>query len=168
MDLLLETERLRIVPFTLEDAPFIIQLLNDPLWIANIGDRNVRTIEDAENYLRNGPFQLFEKYGYGPSKAILKSEDKPIGMVGLFKRDFLENADIGFAFLSEYVGQGFGKEASLAVIDYAKNRKGMSRLSSIVSPSNERSLNLLKSLGFAVEKTEVIYGKETVILHKDI
>jgi RimJ/RimL family protein N-acetyltransferase len=164
MDVHIETNRLLIVPFTLEDAPFIFRLLNDPLWIAGIGDRNIKTLEDAENYLRNGPLSMYSKHGFGPFKVILKTENIPIGMCGLFKRDTLKDVDIGFAFLEAYCGMGYGKESSLAIMDFAKNQVNVCRLVAIVSPSNLRSRSLLKSLHFREEELIVLDGKDTILL----
>jgi ribosomal-protein-alanine N-acetyltransferase len=162
-DFSLETERLRIVPWTLEDSQFILQLLNDPLWISGIGDRGINATEDAEKYLINGPFHYYNKYGYGSYKVMLKESNKPIGMCGLYKRDYLDCFDLGFAFLSEFVSKGYGKEASLAIMNYAKDTLNFSKLLGIVSPSNERSIRLLDSLGFKKEKQEMIDGKETIV-----
>jgi RimJ/RimL family protein N-acetyltransferase len=159
----LETDRLRIVPWTLEDSQFILQLLNDPLWISGIGDRGINSTEDAEKYLIKGPFDYYHKYGYGSYKVILKETNKPIGMVGLYKRDYLDFPDLGFAFLSEYVSKGYGKEASLAIMNYARVDLKMTKLFGIVSPSNERSIRLLDSLGFKKVKQEMLDGKETIV-----
>jgi ribosomal-protein-alanine N-acetyltransferase len=90
----LETSRLMCIKFTLEDGPFILQLVNDSAWIDNIGDRNIHTPLDAHSYLDNGPFRLYAAYGYGPLKVILKETGEPIGMAGLFKRDELEHTDL--------------------------------------------------------------------------
>ena len=160
----LETARCKIVKFTLEDREFIFKLLNDPMWIAGIGDRNIRTLEDAENYIKNGPFQLYEKYGLGPLKVSIKDETStPVGMCGLFKRDILEYPDLGFAFLSEFTGQGLGKETSNSIIDYARDTLKLPSLLGIVSPSNIRSQRLLLSLGFQYIETIPLYDKETMI-----
>jgi RimJ/RimL family protein N-acetyltransferase len=168
MELPLETERLIIEPYTREDASFIVKLLNDPLWIAGIGDRNIKTNEDAENYLVNGPFKLYEKYGFGPFKVSLKDTKMPIGMCGLIKRDSLQDVDIGFAFLSEYCGKGYGKESSLKVMEYAKNVHHLSKIVAIVSPSNIRSLKLLLSLKFQETERFVLDGKDTILLSFDL
>jgi RimJ/RimL family protein N-acetyltransferase len=160
----LETKQCKLVKFTLEDKEFIFKLLNDPMWIAEIGDRNIRTLEDAENYIKNGPFQLYEKYGLGPLKVSLKDgANTPIGMCGLFKRDVLEHPDLGFAFLSEFTGKGFGKETSNSIIEYARDTLKLQSLLGIVSPSNIRSQRLLLSLGFQYIETIPLYDKETMI-----
>ena len=155
--------------FTLQDSPFILELLNDPMWISGIGDRNIKSISDAELYIVNGPVKMFEQHGFGPLIVLLRAENnKPIGMCGLFKRDYLEFPDIGFAFLSAYCGRGFGKLASEAVISWARKDLQLSNIMGIVSPSNVRSQRLLQSLGFIVQDQKEINGKETIVLHKQI
>jgi RimJ/RimL family protein N-acetyltransferase len=95
---ILETKRLRLREFTLEDTAFILDLLNSPGWLRYIGDRGVKTEEQAKNYLLNGPIKSYTKNGYGLSMVERKDDNKPIGMCGIIKRDTLENPDIGFAF----------------------------------------------------------------------
>jgi len=165
----LESDELSLRRFQLADAPFIIDLLNDPLWISGIGDRNIKSIEDAERYLTNGTFKMYELHGFGSLLVSLKSEDnRPIGMCGLFKRDYLEYPDIGFAFLSAYCGQGHGKKASLIVLDYCQHVLKLEKMLGILSPTNTRSLSLLSKLGFVIDEQKEIDGRETVLLHKDL
>ena len=163
-----ETTRLMIIPFTIEDAELVVQYFNDPLWITGIGDRKIRTVTDGEMYLRNGPLSMYEKYGFGPWKVILKENQQSIGMCGLIKRDYLDDPDLGFGFLSEYCGKGYGKEASEAIIKLARDKYKLNRLVAIVSPSNIRSLRLLASLGFYELESIELGGKETKVLRKEL
>ena len=109
---MLETERLQIVKFSEEDAPFVFELLNTPAWIQFIGDRGVRTLEEARQYIVNGPLKSYEQFGFGPYLVRLKESDRPIGLCGLFKRETLEDVDIGFALLPAYAGNGYAYEAA--------------------------------------------------------
>jgi ribosomal-protein-alanine N-acetyltransferase len=149
---ILETPRLRIRAFTVDDAPFAYELVNDPDWIRNIGDRNVRTIEDACGYLERGPIAMQEKHGFSLFAVILKESDVTIGMCGLIRRDVLEDVDIGFAFLPAYRGQGYALESAQAVMDYAWEVLRLERLVAIVAPGNAPSIRLLESLGFTFER----------------
>ena len=117
---LLETERLIIQQFTLADAPFILELLNTTSWIKYIGDRKIRTLEDAEKYLLNGPIKNQETIALGLSLVKTKNENISIGMCGLIKRENLKDADIGFAFLPQYEGKGYAFESASAIITEAK------------------------------------------------
>ena len=112
MKVLCETERLSIRQFELRDAPFIVRLLNDDLFIRYIGDKNVRTQEDAINYLKTGPMASYKKHGFGLNLVCLKESHTPIGMCGLLKRNELDNPDLGYAFLPEYSGKGYAREAA--------------------------------------------------------
>lgn len=156
MQTILETERLILRKLTLEDAPFMLELLNTPTWLQFIGDRNVHTITDAENYLLNGSLKSYEENGFGFYAVIEKSEtsdrsQKTIGMCGLIKRDTLPDIDIGFAFLPDLLSKGFGFEAASATLDYALNVLKIKRIIAIVNPNNEKSIGLIKKIGMRFE-----------------
>src|SRR6187200_59701 len=102
MKVVLETDRLNLREYTIEDAPFLLRLVNDPAWLLHIGDRKVYTIEDAERYLLDGSIKSYLDHGFGFWKVELKSTGEPMGSAGLAKRDYLEDVDLGFAFLPEY------------------------------------------------------------------
>ena len=150
---LLETNRLILSEMTLADAPFILALLNDPAWIKNIGDRGVRTIPDAENYLRDVYMPLYARLGFGLWLVRRKTDHTTMGMCGLMKRDSLPHADIGFAFLPEFYGKGYAYEAASACVNYARQTLHLPRLLAITLPENERSITLLQKLGFRFEQT---------------
>jgi len=148
----LETERLSLRQLTEDDAPFILHLLNEPSFIEFIGDRGVRTLDDARRYLQAGPLASYEQYGFGLYLVQLRERGIPIGICGLLKRDQLEHADIGFSLLPEFWSEGYALEAAAAVVDYARVTLGLGRLVAITSPHNERSARLLGKLGFAFER----------------
>lgn len=147
-----KTNRLIISKLSLKDAPFFLKLVNTPHWVKYIGDRNLSTVKDAEDYLLNGTLKSYEEFGFGFYKLQLKEEKTPIGICGLIKREELEEVDLGFAFLSEFEGKGFGYEASLAVITLAKNRFHLKKLLAITLPINSNSIRLLEKLGFIYQK----------------
>lgn len=144
---ILETERLTLRPFTVEDAELILELLNEPAFLQNIADRGVRTIEDARKYILYGPVASYERFGYGAYRVALKESDVPIGMCGLFKRDSLEDPDIGFAFLSRFWSKGYAFEAASAVMAYAREALGLPRIVAFTAPHNEASIHVLGKLG---------------------
>jgi [ribosomal protein S5]-alanine N-acetyltransferase len=160
---LFETERLYLRKFTITDARFILELLNTPTWLQYIGDRGVRNLEDAENYLRNGSLQSYEENGFGFYCVIEKSTGKPIGMCGFIKREELTDVDLGFAFLPEYLGQGYGYEIAKATLEFGKRNLNLKRIIAIVNPENEASNKLLKKLGFNYEKT-IEFGINKAVL----
>lgn len=148
----LETERLVLRQFAAQDIEFILELLNEPSFIRNIGDRGVRTIEGANAYIQNGPAASYAKNGFGLYLVKLRETDQSIGMCGLIKRDTLEDVDIGYAFLPKFWSKGYAVEATQAVKEYAKNRIGLSRLVAIVDPQNEASIRVLEKIGLKFEK----------------
>lgn len=148
----LETERLSLRQMTTDDAPFILVLVNEPSFIQNIGDRKVRTIEDARAYILNGPVKSYEKHGFGLYLVSLKETNESIGMCGLIKRDGLENVDIGYALLPKFWSRGYAVEAARAVKEYAKDVIGLKRLVAIVDPANEGSIRVLERIGLRYEK----------------
>jgi RimJ/RimL family protein N-acetyltransferase len=148
----IETERLILRPMNVEDAEFILELLNDPSFIQNIGDRNVRTIDDACSYIVNGPMKSYEQNGFGLCLVVLKETDEPIGMCGLIKRAALDNVDIGYALLPKFWSRGYAFEAALATKEYARNGIGLKRLVAMTDPANTASIRVLEKLGLRFEK----------------
>jgi RimJ/RimL family protein N-acetyltransferase len=149
----LETERLSLRRLTAEDAEFILELLNDPSWLRFIGDRGVRTLDAARDYILNTLVAMYERLGFGLYLTELKGGGAPVGICGLIKRDSLEDVDIGFAFLPEFRGRGYAYESALAVMAYGKRTLGLNRLAAITSPDNYVSARLLEKLGFNFERT---------------
>ncbi len=118
-----ETNRLIISKFTLKDAPFFLELTNTPNWIKYIGDRNLKTVKDAEEYIKNRTLKSYSEFEFGFYKLQLKNENqKSIGTCGLIKRETLDDVDIGFAMLPEYESKGFGYESSLAIMELAQHK----------------------------------------------
>ena len=148
----IKTERLTLRQFELNDAKFIIKLLNEPSFIQNIGDRGVRTIADAEKYLENGPISSYAKNGFGLLAVTLNDTGQPVGMCGLIKRDTLEDVDIGYAFLPEFWSRGYALESTQAVMSHAKDIVGSKRVVAIVDPANASSIRLLEKIGMTFEK----------------
>jgi RimJ/RimL family protein N-acetyltransferase len=147
------TNRLIISKITLKDALFFVELMNTPSWLKYIGDRNIKTIENAKNHLKNGILKSYKESGYGFYKVTQKSEpEKAIGIVGLIKRKELEHTDIGFGFLPDYEGKGYAYEASVAIMDLAKNKFKLNKVLAITHPDNKRSVHLLKKLGLSFQK----------------
>jgi RimJ/RimL family protein N-acetyltransferase len=138
--------------FTTDDIEFIFEQVNEPSWIQNIGDRGVRTLDDARAYILNGPAASYAKNGFGLWLVTLKETGESIGMCGLIKRDTLEDVDIGYAFLPRFWGKGYAVEAARAVKDYAKEVIGLKRLVAIVDPANESSIRVLEKIGLKFER----------------
>lgn len=143
-----ETERLIVRELTFDDAEFILSLVNQPSFLQFIGDKGVRTLEDARNYIKNGPLISYKRHGFGSFCVTLKDSGTPIGMSGLIKREALDRPDIGFAILPEYWRMGYAFEVASAIVEYARSTHQLDRISGIVNPDNEASINLLERLGF--------------------
>ncbi len=162
---ILETERLILREFNLDDAPFIIELLNTPDWIKYIGDKNVKSIDDAKKYMENGFLKSYKENGFGLSMVEIKNSGTPIGMCGLIKRDTLDDVDIGFAFLPEYARKGYGFEIASATLDYGENTLGIKRVVAITVEYNEASIRLIKKLGMNFEEmVDAPSGDEKLML----
>jgi len=162
-DWLLETDRLRLRPVAIEDTELMLAVWNDPAFIRNVADRGIRTTEQAREAIAGGALKLFEDHGYGPYCMSLKSDGSMIGICGLFKRENLEEPDIGFGVLPEYCGKGYAGEAAAAVVDYAQNELGISVLTAIVSPTNAPSIGLIEKLGLRFERMITLPGDEDAI-----
>ena len=161
---MIQTPRLLLRELTVEDAPFIVQLVNDPAWLQFIGDKGVHTLEDAEKYILNGPVKSYADNGFGLWLVELKEDHTPIGMCGLINRPTLEGIDIGFAYLPQYVGQGYALEAATATLHHAKHNLSLERILAITNPENIRSITLLKKLGLQTEKEYTLPGETRPVL----
>jgi RimJ/RimL family protein N-acetyltransferase len=144
----LETERLILRHLTVEDSEFMLELVNDPAWLQFIGDRGVRTVDDARNYILQNLVDMYDRLGFGLYLTKLKDEGIPIGICGLIQRDYLEDVDIGFALLPNFRGKGYAYESASAVMEYGKRTLGLNRIVAIASPDNYASAKL----GFSFER----------------
>jgi len=149
---ILETDRLILRELTLDDAEFILDLLNQPSFIQFIGDRGVRTLDDARGYLSKRIIGDYEHLGFGLYLTLLKENEVPIGICGLVKRDSLDDIDIGFAFLPQYWLRGYAFESASAVLAYARNTLGLKRIAGITTPDNQGSIRVLEKMGLKFEK----------------
>jgi [ribosomal protein S5]-alanine N-acetyltransferase len=156
----LETERLILRWLTTDDAAFILELLNEPSWIRYIGDKGVRTLEDAKNYILTGPLNMYSQLGFGLYLVERKQGRTPIGICGLLKRDTLEYPDIGFAFLSRYQTHGYGFESASATLKYGHEQLHLKRILAITSMDNHGSSKLLEKIGMKFEGT-IIFPIDT-------
>ncbi len=150
--LVLETDRLFLRQLSTEDAEFILELVNEPSWLRFIGDKGVRTIDDACKYILQGPVASYERFGFGLYLTELKDSGKPIGICGLVKRESLADPDIGFAFLPGFWGKGYAFESAAAVLGFAKSAFGLNRILAITAPDNHSSIRLLAKLGLSFEQ----------------
>jgi RimJ/RimL family protein N-acetyltransferase len=148
----LETDRLILRGLSINDAEFILELLNDPSWLQFIGDKGVRTLDDARDYILKGPVEMYARLGFGLYLTELKEGGVPIGICGLIKRDSLEDVDIGFAFLPRFWAKGYAYESASAVMGYGKHVLGLKRIVAITSPDNHSSAKLLEKLGLQFER----------------
>jgi ribosomal-protein-alanine N-acetyltransferase len=160
---LMETERLRLRPVTVNDTELMLAVWNDPAFIRNVSDRGIRTVEQAREAIESGAQKLFEDYGYGPYCMSLKSDETMIGICGLFKRENLDDPDIGFGVLPDYCGKGFAGEAAIAVVEYARNDLKIDALTAIVSPTNVASIGLIEKLGLTFDQMITMPGEENAI-----
>ncbi|HSS51797.1 MAG TPA: GNAT family N-acetyltransferase, partial [Thermoanaerobaculia bacterium] len=151
----LETDRLLLQRFTAdpEESEFALRLLNEPSYLQNIGDKGVRTLEQAAKYLREGPIKSYELHGHGLYRVVLKETAELVGICGLLKRDQFKDADLGYAFLPEFWSRGFAFESASAVLEYGRETLGLSKVIALVNPANAPSINLLKKLGFSFSET---------------
>ena len=148
----METDRLVLRPLAETDAAFILELLNDPSWLRHIGDRGVHTLQQACDYVRNGPMAMRARHGFALDAVVLRDTGVPIGICGLLKRDTLDDVDIGFAFLPAYCGLGFAREAAVATLQHGARQSGLKRIVAITAPGNADSIRLLESIGFRFER----------------
>lgn len=160
-----ETKRLMLSKITVDDASFLLELMNTPSWLKYNGDRNVKTLKQARNHIQNNQLKCYETFGFGYYKIQVKAKNsKTIGTTGLLKRDQLEHVDIGFSILPEYHNKGFGYEAASEIMKLAKHTFKIKTLSAITLPTNKPSIKLLEKLGLSYQKTVKPFDDEKELL----
>lgn len=145
------TDRLEIRWLGLDDAAFILELVNDPDWIRFIGDKQVPDLDAARAYLESGPLTMYRAHGFGLNRVGLRGDDTPIGICGILRRDTLPDPDLGFALLPQYRRRGYATEAAAAVLSHAREVLGLTRIVAILSPHNVTSRELLRRLDFVYD-----------------
>jgi RimJ/RimL family protein N-acetyltransferase len=151
--MIVETPRLRLRELKVDDAEFVFTLVNEPSFLSNIGDKGVRNLDDARQFILEGPWTRQEKRGYGQFLVELKESGVPIGICGLLYRDSLDVTDVGFALVPEYWRLGFAYEAADAVLNYGHSTLGIDRIVGLTSKENLASIRVLEKLGMKFERT---------------
>lgn len=141
----LRTERLTLTPVTLDDDAFVLELLNDPGWLKNIGDRGVRTIEEARTYIT-------DRFGKSLWLVVRDAGGERLGMCGLVDRDGLDHPDIGYAYLERHSGKGYATEAARVVLRHAQEVLGLKTILAITAPENTPSQRVLEKIGLKFVK----------------
>jgi [ribosomal protein S5]-alanine N-acetyltransferase len=144
----LETERLVLREVVEDDAAFMLELLNSPGFLENIGDRGVRDEDQARAFIEERMRASYRDHGFGLWATVQKSDNAPVGLAGLVKREGLETPDVGYAFLQIVWGRGYAQEAAAAVLAHAQGRLGIPKLAAITSPENFASMAVLRKIGF--------------------
>jgi RimJ/RimL family protein N-acetyltransferase len=147
----IKCERLDLRELTEQDASFILELLNERGFLRFIGDKGVRTLADARDYIRNGPIDSYRRHGFGLYLATLRASGAPIGICGLVKREALRDVDVGFAFLQDHWSRGYATESASAVLAYGRERLGIERIVAITAPDNHASIAVLEKIGLRLE-----------------
>ena len=164
---MIETARLQLRRFVAGDAAFVLRLLNEPSFIQNIGDRGVRTLEQAVRYLEDGPLASYARHGHGLELVALKESGQSIGMCGLLKRDAFPDRDVGYAFLPEYWSKGYARESVAAVLTQARESLKLPAVAAYVSPGNTPSIRLLEAFGFLpAGRAQVTPGAPEVLVFR--
>jgi len=162
-----ETDRLWLIPTSEDDAAFLLDLFNTTKWLKYIGDRNVKTVDDARTYVREKIRPQLERLGFASYTVVNKSDGQKIGTCGLYDRAGMEGIDIGFAFLPEFEGKGFAYEASLQLKNAAFTEFGIDELLAITTKDNYSSQKLLEKLGLKVAGTvKIPNDDEELLLYK--
>ena len=170
MAVVLKTQRLVLREVVPQDAAFMIELVNEPAFIANIGDRGVRNLADAVAYIEARYTKSYRDFGYGLYIVEIGASGMPIGICGLVKREELEHPDIGFAYLERFRAQGFGYESAVAVVNYAREKFGFSRVHGVTAKTNQISVRLLEKLGLKYDRTISLsgYAEDSLLFSRDL
>ncbi|WP_293899659.1 GNAT family N-acetyltransferase [Phenylobacterium sp.] len=161
----LETERLVLREAVAEDAPFILALLNSPGFLENIGDRGVRTEDEARAYIVERMIGSYDQHGFGMWLTLQKADAAPVGLAGLVRREGLDVPDVGYAFAPRAWGRGYAQEAAAAVLAHAQGPLGIPILAAITSPENFASMAVLRKIGFTFVGMITLPGAERESTH---
>jgi RimJ/RimL family protein N-acetyltransferase len=156
----LETERLALRRLAPDDAAFMLELVTDPSWIEFIGDRGLKSVDDARAYVVEKYVDGYERHGFGLYLVALKETGEPLGICGLIKRETLDDVDVGFAFLPRHAGLGYATEAAAASLEHGWRDLGLRRIVAITTPNNVRSIRVLEKVGLRFERTFRMEGDE--------
>ena len=148
------TVRLQFRRLTAVDAPFILQLVNEPGWLKHIGDRHIHDLDAAAAYIANGPAASHARHGFGLDGVVLTVTGELIGISGLLQRATLDVPDIGYAFLEAHSGRGYATEAAAAVLQHAHRALRMTKLYALTAPDNQASMRVLQKVGFALQQAD--------------
>lgn len=162
---ILDTERLLLQKATLKDAPFILELVNSPNWLAYIGDRGIQTLADAKKYIQNSLIDFCQQNGFGLYIVALKTNGAPIGICGFLKRTYLDHPDLGFATLPKYEGQGYTFEAAKVTMEYGTQHLNLTTILAITTAANTKSKNLLAKLGFVLKSNILDEAKKELLVY---
>lgn len=160
MTIVLATARLQLRTVGVDDAAFYLGLVNEPSFIANIGDRGIRTLEAAREAVSSGPMLMYATRGHSLYVVERKDDGAAIGMCGLIKRETLDDVDLGYAYLPEFAGQGYASEAAAGVLAHARSL-GLKRVVAITSPGNAASDAVLRRVGMRFEKMVKLTAEDT-------
>ena len=155
----LQTDRLTLRWFGESDAAFVLELVNEPSWIANIGDRNVRTLDDARAFIAERLVRSYWQNGHGLWAIERRSDGELLGMCGLVDRDSLPAIDVGYALVPRFWGHGYAREAASASLRYAREVLEAARVLAIVQPENQPSIRVLESVGMVRVGSHRIEGE---------
>lgn len=148
----LTTPRLILRRLCLDDAAFMLDLLNQPSWLRFIGDRGVTNLAQARNYISNGALQSYARFGFGFYVVELKEDATAIGICGLAKREYLKDVDLGYALLPQFWSRGLAHEAAAGVVALARDTLHLPRLIAITTRDNDSSIRVLGKLGFSYRR----------------
>lgn len=164
--IVLQTPRLVLRHLTPDDAEFMLGMLNEPSYIQNIGDRGVRTVDEARQFLLQGPIDSYARHGHGLYRVEAKQEGIPIGLCGLLHREYLQEVDVGYAFVPAAWGRGYAVEAAAACLAYGREQLGLVRIVAVTTPENTRSIRVLEKIGLRYEKkVRLAADKEEIDLY---
>jgi RimJ/RimL family protein N-acetyltransferase len=163
----IKTPRLILRTIRVDDAAFYLKLINEPSWHQYIGDRGIRTLATAEAAIRSGPIDMQNRLGFSLYVTELNDSHIPIGLCGLLKRDYLDDPDLGYAFLPQYWGKGYANEAARAVLQYAKEELSFTRILATTDTDNQPSMQLLQKQGFCFSK-KMMLDKELNLFSLDL
>lgn len=163
MKTIIETERLILREFLIEDAFDMFSLNKDPAVIQYTGDNPFESIQAAENFLKN--YDAYQKFGFGRWAVLTKNENAFIGWCGL-KRNEEDQVDIGFRFFQKEWNKGYATESAKACLIYGFEKLNLVEIIGRAQKENTASIRVLEKIGMEYWKEGEVDGLEKAIYYR--
>lgn len=159
----LETQRLILRDFTLDDVPQLAPILGDPR-VMKFSPKGVLSVAETQEKIEEF-IALHQNHGFSKWAVIFKATNQLIGYCGIALEhiDGVDEPEVGYRLAPAFWGQGLATEAAKPAIHYGVDQLQLPYLLGIVEPPNTASVKILKKLGLVYDRTTILHDSEVDI-----